>query len=191
MRNSLTPAFVRLHYTGNAHQHTMTFSYRPVFSGGGGTLTALTRGGDTINLDDGISEYVDALKQVLSIADAFTAWEAYTQATATSVPVWIGAGSLIDGGGQATGAITPWEQLTMSFRTTAGGRFRVQLMELPLPNDHVWFGDGMSAASGLAGIVTYLKGFSCIPLARDDAYVAGAIGARTKTNDVLRRRYMG
>lgn len=182
--NCLAPAYLKLFYESNGHDHVMTL---PVKNSGSGANFELERyDNSTIAQATGVTELMDVLLPLFDDSSSFSGWEAYLQADCESSPTFANAGTLMAADGTNVGAAAAWVQAVLTYKSSAGGRGKFQMMEGVFGiNTH-------TAISGLSGIVKdlsdYLISSDSWIYARDNGKLTLPLFYTTKVNDVLRKR---
>lgn len=189
--NSLAPGFFKLSYAVSipplSIEHTATIPCKPASTGGG--AWEVERNGGVINITaaDAIEGYVNVAKALMSDDVTFLYAELWLQADGTSDPVFA---ELYELGvaGTNTDPTRLINQITCSSRTSTGGQARQYLMSPAilanlnyLPPDYD-LGGVKAWADYISSDITWICG-------RDNGFVTSVKRARTKTNDVLRRRF--
>lgn len=184
--HSLYPGFVKMFYTGNAHQHTQIIPANIQFS------TLLDRweieqnSGTFLTFPDAMDVYTDVFADHLAGADGIGYAELYSVASEGADPLYVEGISLSVSGHISTGAV-PYSQGVIPFRTAAGGLYRFYAMEGGKAVgivDRLPVGDAVAAAT-----IGFLTGDDGWTRGRDGAKLVAATSYLTKTNDALRKRY--
>ena len=121
----------------------------------------------------------------------FSGIEYFSLADCVSAPVFQRAYDL-DGGvaGTATSADQEWLQSVMTFKTTLGGRYKLQFME------SIGVVDVKAPIAALVGdpilgpIAARLIDDAGVIVAYDGGYPSFGLNYVTKTNDVLRKKFL-
>jgi hypothetical protein len=190
MSNSLYPGFVRIHYESNGHPHKMVIPVTPV-SGTGGTDDfglELKGGGTATDWALAVSNFVEGqLDLFLHTSDTFGSAELWTMSSPTADPINVSVTDLSNTGA-STGAVLALGMMNMTWRTQAGGIYRLVVMEpagLAL-NDEQF----PPYTAQLLDMDTFLRGTTSFVHGRDGGFLSAPIRYLTKTNDALRKKYL-
>lgn len=187
-RNSLAPGFLKIFYTAQGHAHIMVLPVNPVAPAGNAT-NLLDSGGASQLWTAAVADIVLFLKGLLATTDTIDTAEIWTQASPTSVPIFQ-ASMTVGVAGTVSSTGTPYVQLRMSFRTSAGGRAVFQVMEPVFVPDTVSSAPLYGGNTHLQAVLSYISGNSSVIWGRDNHYIASGIKAVTKVNDTLRKKYL-
>lgn len=187
MQNSLSPGFCKLYYTAATREHVMTIPVIPYGTVTPGEEPQLTANDGTgIDLSDAMTNMANALKVRFPTDASFNHAEYWDMPTPTSNPVWIYDVTL-GIAGTATGSSTAGLQQVFTFRTDAGGLWRLYLME-PTGSPNV---ENLPPFSGNnATLINALYGVGYVVRGRDGGKLITCIRALTKTNDALRKKIL-
>lgn len=187
-RNSLSPGYLKIKYTSNAHPHVMTLPVNPVAPAGASTM--LTDSSAAPQLwTSAVADIVLILKALLKTTASIDSAEVWTQATPTSVPIFQ-ASVAVGVAGTSSAATVQWSQLAFSFRTAAGGRAKFVVLEGVNAVDNKYPAPLYAGNAAMQAVDSYLTGASCVVWGRDNAYIASGIQAVVKTNDALRKKFL-
>lgn len=184
--NCLAPAYLRIFYSANSHDHVLTI---PVINSGTGADFEVERyDNSTVDQQTAVEELLDLVVPFFATTATFTGWEAYTQLNCESTPVFKNPGTLSSVDGTNVGAAAAWYQATLTFKTALGGRGRFQMMEGVFGvNQHL-------PIVGLGGIVEALADWlisdSSFVWARDNSRLVLPVNYTTKMNDTLRKKFL-
>lgn len=184
--NCLAPAYLKVYYTSNGHEHVMTL---PVKNDGTGADFDLILYDDTTESQaEAMTDLVTLLQPLFNEADSFAGWEAYTQADCESAPVFRNAGTFTSIEGSNPSADEPWSQGVMTFKTSAGGRGRFQLMEGVFnPNSKL---AAPTFTGALEDLRDFLVGNTSFIYGRDNGKLLLPLNWVTKINDKLRDKFL-
>lgn len=183
--NSLYPGFWKLRYDSGVHTHTMIVPVKPELVGDvwyhydkDGNLTA--------DLETAATAFVNIIKVFLPDGGSFQDVELWTLSSPTAAPVFQ---ELVDLSiaGTNVGAAMNNGQLLFTFRTVAGGLYRLYLMESAGTLDSVsnppFSGATATAVAALVASSSYVAG-------RDGSFLSSCVRSITKVNDALRKKYL-
>jgi hypothetical protein len=184
--NCLAPGFFRLFYTSNGHNHVQTVGVDPTDSS---MATWRTSGGSTNAFDAALDAYVALIAPFFHTTDVFTGAEVYSMPTCADAPVFKFAYDLNGGvNGTSSSADVDWTQCVLTYRTKAGGKFKLQLMETIIASDEK---EALPTASAfIIALNTYLLGAGDVLYARDNSFPGFALNLVTKVNDKLRKKFL-
>ena len=189
------PLYAKVHYNVGSHSHVMTV---PLWCGSGFT-TPPEVGSDPMILSNDSGEttsqavlnaLVQALKHLLYSDSGFTTYDLFYKASIHTAPIWLFSGDFASAVGVATGTPKIASQLTITFRTSAGHHYRLQIMESEVGVDSVVGASDLIATSPWAAITTAVCGDASAIVGRDGSRVVAPLRLVTKTNDRLRRRFL-
>lgn len=186
--NSLSPGFVKLHYTFSSLTHTMTIPIIPT-----GTLTpgvvpnVMTYGGTPLGFAGALTALMTVMQPFFGGGTEFGNAEYWSQPTPEDDPLWIYTVGLgLPGTGVTAGA--QMLQQTITYRTSNGGLYRQFFMEPTgsiLPNSRNPYPFGAGAQTNMAN---YLMGATSWIYGRDGGKIIVPLFATGKFNDSLRKR---
>ena len=188
-RHALKPYWVRMTYQSLGNRHVMQFSVGGVLPWNTGTLpNVLQRGSDSQDLASAMIDFVSVLVGSFHSDFNVVDWQAYRQLGDDDAPVWTYAGVPAVSTGTATTVNTPFMQTTFSFRTGAGGRFKIVLVEASDLTDikHAYSNFGPGSAS--RALVDFILSDANFIQGRDGSYPIAFLSYETKTNNYLRRK---
>jgi len=188
MANCLAPGFIKLTYTANGHQHIQVVGIYPDNSTGSILRTA---GGSTNAFDAAIDAFVAKFAALFDTSSHYDGAELYTQADCSSAPVLQFVYDL--GGpvaGTGPGTAKQWQQNALTFKTSLGGRFKLQFMESSISANDSKAALSSFSADGIANLRDYVLGSSNVLYARDNSWPAFGLNRVTKTNDKLRKKFL-
>lgn len=188
--NSRAPAFVIIQYqrTGLLKPHSKSFTVLPASAPVvGSEPTIMRKGGVAQGFGDMINDYVTVwlplVAQDMSILQA----DFWSQPLPSDDPQFVYTVPIDTLGTSATNHRVA-QQEVFTFRSQNGGVMRHFSMETPAPENTVIF----PPFSGAAGAyVDYCTGDNSPFYARDNSYLSSVTSYKTKTNDVLKRKYIG
>lgn len=186
--NTLAPGFVKLHYIGPQNiQHTMTFG---VLNDNFALAipTIKTKDGSSVPINTAVAALVTILKALVAATVTFQDFDLWSKPTPTDDPVWLYNGSLAVVGTNGTASVAN-SQLVASYRSGAGGNGKIYLLEQSYPVNNLYKPAAYGDASKLA-LANYLIGSSCMVYARDNGFPVTVPRMMTKTNDVMRKRFV-
>lgn len=185
--NCLAPAYAQVLYNSNGHDHVQRLPLKNVDAG---MVNVHEKDGTSTALDGAILIYLNKLAAILDVTAVINGVEFYTQADCTSAPVFVRnypIGAAIPGTEAA--AVVPWTQIVMTFKTTLGGRFKLQIMEVPYaPDQKLPLGGGVDA--NVDAMTAYLLSASEIVAAYDGGFPSVQLNFVSKINDTLRKKYL-
>ena len=189
MGNDLSPAYIKYHYTANAHQHVMTLPTK--------LAGAITPGEEphVLNHDNSeslasvfISDLTAVLVPFLKTTDSFGVWEVWSKPLPSDDPVFIFAAS--DGSNGTDTAINqPATEAVFSWRTAHKGGLKIYLMEGTTP-PNVRFAIPPDGAAQVIALDTFVRSDACALYARNNDAPLVMLSYIGKVNDVLRRKYL-
>jgi len=193
MSNSISPGYVKLFYdnlVGTVNfRHTAVIPVTPEDEGGGVWTLQRRGGGTNIALPDAMDEYVALVKGIVNASTTFTVAELWSKPTPESDPMFIELyeiGVVGTDGGSASAA----NQMTLTFRSTEGGTGRTVVMgTVVLPNQS-FLPPSWTGATGIGEIADYVCAADTWVTCRDGGFAYAPIRAMTKTNDVVRRKFL-
>lgn len=189
--NSLYPAFVKMFYSVSNRQHVQTISinytYNAADVGGDPTLIQVVTPNGLIAFKTALDAWIGLLKPAFNTAAQFGNVELWAYPTINDDPRFITSFSANTAGTSGT-ATVPYSQSTWSFRSTNGGILKVVLLDTVFPVNVR--DDAPITTVGATGVVSGITLPSYPFLARDGGRGFTPIRLLTKTNDVLRKRYM-
>lgn len=188
--NSLYPGFVKFLYNANSHPHVHVLPVAlDTWSSAGGTpdlYNLSTKGGSSVDFGTFVDAYLTLVKALFNTGSEFSVAELWGYTDPDSDPTFLSAYAAAVNGTSATAA-SPYTQLTLTFRSAAGGVSRITLMEgVTTPNQvnaFPWTG-------GYDALADYLMGSTSPVIARDGGFLISGIRWAAKTNDALRRKYL-
>lgn len=184
--NSLYPGFVKLHYSILSREHTMTIPTKPFQAIGGQWFLEMKNtpgGGLWTTLVDA---FAAAIKPLLHTTGTFTNAELWTMSSPTADPVFEEVYNVNVAGTNATAAVA-YGQVSMTYRTQGGGLYRFVLLEASqAPNVEIF----PPYVSPYLAINTYLIGNTSMVFGRNGGALIAPIRILSKTNDMLRRKYL-
>lgn len=182
--NSLYPGFVKLFYTSAASLHTQTLPCKPFVAVGGEWWLESKAGGAGNSWKIFVDNYAAVMRTFFPAVSTITFAELWTLATPTAVPVFQDTHQLNVVGTNGT-AVVPMSQIVTTFRTQAGGRLKIQYMDVSFnPNAEIQ-PPFTGALLALSNYLTQGTGWVC---GRNGGFPIQAIRALTKTNDHLRKK---
>lgn len=188
--NSLYPAFVRFYYavSGRQHVHQVPVGFSPgsVTPGADPTTVALISPGGAVTFDDFCATYVAWIAALYNTAaTSFSRAELWEVASPGADPTFVSVEYLGTTGSSAS-AVNPYSQLTISFRTSAGGILKIVLLDqVQAANVR----DDFPVANVAVGaIASYILSTASPIIGRDNGRPVAGIRFLTKTNDVIRKR---
>lgn len=187
-QNSLSPGYVKLFYKRDTVEHTMvipTKFYTAPTPGSEPSL--LTHAAGQYPFEDAVNDLCDFLLPISGTNMTFDSAEVWYQPTPADDPLWIFTVA-IDKTGTFAGTAVNAGQLVMTFRSNAGGLYRLYLMESAIPVNQV--GVPAEFTTAQTNLSNYVKDGPSWIYARDNGYPIVCLGFKTKTNDVLRRRLL-
>lgn len=188
MSNDLAPAFVKLYYQSNGHNHVATIPC--VFSGTivpGEKPLVIIKSGSPIDVDVAITAYWAVQKAQLKATDSLLSYECYEKQPGEDPDFFFGDDLPIVG--TNGGTTLPFSQVSATFRTGLGGLLRLFLMEcVTTINTKTAL---RTTAGGYAGaLATYVLGNTSWIIGRDGATPITGLWVTTKYNDALRRKFL-
>lgn len=186
--NTLAPGFVKLHYIGAQNiQHTMTFG---VLNDNFALAipTIKTKDGSSVAINTAVSAFVTILKALMAASVTFQDFDLWSKPTPTDDPIWLYNGSLAVVGTNAAATVAN-SQLVASYRSGAGGNGKIYLLEQSYAVNNVYKPTAYGDAAKLA-LANYLIGTSSMVYARDNGFPVSVPRMMTKTNDVMRKRFV-
>ena len=187
-QNSLSPAFVKLFYSRTGVEHTMTiptkFYTAPTV---GESPSLLTHAGGQYPFDNAVDDLILYLKPLWANTMSFGHAEVWSQPTPEDDPLWIYTYAVGVAGTSANANVIA-SQIVMTFRSTLGGLFRLYGMEASYAVNQAFSLAGFDTALG--NLSTYIIASASWVYARDNGKPITTLGAKTKTNDVLRRKLL-
>jgi len=185
-RHSLFPNSITIHYTANAHNHAQVLPIG-VIAGSAPGWTVPVRVGSPVDWRDA----VDALAALYAILLPTTASVDYAELftyEATDAPAEFLAAHVIDVAGVSGGSSAPFVQTVMPFKALGGTSLRFTLLETIISaNIHVPFS---GLPGGLDDIADFILSDDDWIITRGGDYPSVSLGATTKVNDKLRKRYL-
>jgi len=185
--NSLSPAFMKLFYTGNGRGHVATIPI--TFSGGftpGVLPSLLAKNGTAVAGDVAADGFAAIFTPFLNTGDEVSRVEYFSWPSPADDVIFIYAVDVAAAGESALAALED-SMLTMSFRTNLGGVLKFVILDAALSAVNVReippFTPGSRAIDAATAIT---DAFSCWK-GRDGGYAIAGIALTTKTNDKLRR----
>lgn len=190
MKYSLAPGFIVVRYTTNGHPHRMNLPVAPAaLYSPGDTPSFQPNSGAPIDLSTFAADFGTAFRPFFANTGTYDSVEYWQQPDHTDDPLFINSDISAAGVGTNVTACVAWSEGVMTFRTDAGGIFKMYVMEGSLAvNDHKLpplYG-GFAACQGMAA---YLLGTSGIVRGRDNGKILMGLNLYTKTSDALRRKY--
>lgn len=191
MINSLSPAFLKLFYTFSAITHVMTL---PVIPNGAWTPGVepdlLTYGGGSQSLSGCMSLLMPVIRPFFGTGTEFNRVEAWSKPTPESDPIWTYT-ETIGLAGSAASASANNLQGVVTFRTDAGGLFKLYMMEMQ-SGQNVNLRDPYPFTTTLAtNLANMLQASTSFVYGRDGGKMVVPLYYTTKYNDALRKRRLG
>jgi hypothetical protein len=134
-----------------------------------------------------MDEYDSHLKTLLKTTDGITRHELYTIDAEGAEPVFRDAYDVVVAGTSA-GTVEAYNQLTISFRTTGGGRARHVIMEQAVAASST-FDRAPLAAGTVKSYADYVVNTGTFIRGRDGYPLGSAASAIGKISDALRKKY--
>lgn len=188
MHNSLSPGFVKIRYQYATRPHTMTLPVLPDVTPVVGVEPIFkNKGGGTADMDTAIGMLLTVLRPFFFTDMDLQSAEFWSQPTADSDPVWI-YNLPIAMAGTGTGATAQIKQGCMTFRTGAGGIYKMFFMEPATSATSVVLTAYPFPAGALTNMANFLTGNTGWIVGRDGAFPAVGITYTTKDNDKLRKK---
>ena len=193
-KNSLYPGFIRLEYISNGHPHVQTLPCKPFISIG--STWFVEKKADPLGglWTTSVQALVDLYKPLFSTTTTFTTASLWTMAAPDADPQFQEEFAINQAATETTVPV-PNSQISVCFRTSAGGLARLYLMEVrgtlntvALPPGYGAFGG--SLATSFAAIVNFLKGTNSFVVGRDGGWLVAGLRAFHKTNDALRKKFL-
>lgn len=148
-----------------------------------------TKAGASVVTDTAIHSAVVLIAALFANADTFSGVEYFTQADCVSAPVYQRSYDLSGGVSGSSGQPdTAWGQVVLTFKTTLGGRFKLQLMEPSYAVDQK-FALSAGVDVNVDALVNYLHTAADVVAAYDNGYPQLPLNFVSKTNDTLRKKY--
>jgi len=184
--HDIAPGFVVLTYASPYGTHKQTIPIaNPVFALGAWSIDE--KGTPAQLWTTAVTAFCNALKPLMGTDVSYSAAELYTKAVGAA-PVLVDTATLsITGTGGA--AAQKASELSIAFRTAAGGRGRVTVLDAPFTPNARYVPPAYTGLTAVATFVSYLLGSSDMYFGRDGAWPQIAGKALTKTNDALRHKY--
>ena len=185
--NSLSEGFIRLTYTGVTKPHhiilPINFDGTPT-PGVEPNLT--TKGGDSIGVEAGLDGFIDVYGNFFNTGVRFGLAEVYAVNPTTEERTFIYAWN-VDRTGDDGNAAQENVRLTMTFKTVAGGRLNIVMMEPVNHYDTLEFPPYVPLSRELL-MSNYITGDDSIVIGRDNTYAFVPVTMKGKIDDVLRKR---
>lgn len=186
--NSLYPGFLKITYTNNLIQHSMTVPVNPV---GGYTIGVapqlVTAIGGTVGMAAAVTTIMTALRPAFAPTTLFDAAEAWFYAGVDSDPEWVWT-EPIGLAGTSASAVMVMGETVMSFRTVYGGIFKCYLMEPSLAftiNTRQAWPAFPAAATTIANMILNA---SSVYRGRDNGNIVIPMWNSVKTSDAIRKK---
>jgi hypothetical protein len=184
--NCLAPAYLKLFYTANSHAHVLTLPVIPEVSEV--NFNVLQYDDTPISQASALTALLPFLEALYPAGASFTGWEAYTQLNCSSPPIFRNAGTLTSHNGSNGGSSRAWGMATMTWKTALGGRGKMVLLEGCFGNDSI---EPLAGDTGPFGDLSdFMMSDDGWVWARDNSRLSLALNYTTKTNDILRRKYI-
>ena len=146
----------------------------------------INTGSNIVTAGTGVNAYVTALKAFLHTSSSYTGWEAWIKEPGEDATFLYGEDISIVG--TSASAIVPYSQITVTFRSTAGGIGKCVIMEgTQAVNQRI--PARITAAAPVGALVTFLLGDTNPRRTRDNGIYTSGIFYTTKTNDALRKKF--
>lgn len=187
--HDISPGFVKIRYGKTGQKHTATIPCKPVGIPTAGVDPNLTTYSGSVLFSTAMDAWANMIAAAFPPTHSFDSASFWYKPTDDDDPVWIWEHTFT--GIIGTGAATdhPAAEGIMTFRTALGGLMKLYFLGIVLAVDSV-----QSPSAGLSNpyddIFPFAVGTSSWIYGRDDAKLIGLITLKTKTNDVLRRKYL-
>lgn len=195
MLNSLYPGFVRIEYVAGGHPHTQTLPVKPFqVVGGGWGLEKPIAPAQYASWSDGITAWVTIVRTLFHTSTNFVTASLWTLAAPESDPQFRDEVSL-GIAGMSSSTTSANSQLSVGFRTDAGGILKLMFMESAVTVNQVgvpaaYTGLAAPGAASMVAIAAFLKGNENCFYGRDGGRPIASLRAFTKTNDALRKKFV-
>jgi len=185
-RHSPFPNSITIHYTSNAHNHSMVVPVGAV-AGSAPGWTLPVRSGAPVDWRTAVDDLADLFKILFSASSSIDYAELFTY-EATDAPAEFLAAHTIDTAGTSGGAAVPYVQTVMPFKSLGGTSIRLTLLESIISaNVHVPYS---SLPGGLDTIADFILSDDDWIITRGGDFPLVSLGATSKVNDKLRKRYL-
>lgn len=187
--NSISPAYIELHYTSGGHPHTALWC---VSLGAGFTPGVepelVCKVGSPVAAGTKITELITLLQPFFHTTDTFNNYFVFSKPLPADPPVFIWSGT-IGVAGSASAADTPCGEAVFSFKTPNAGGLKLYLMETIYANN---LKDALPATTGTPerALTDYMTGGNAFVIARNNSFPLIPLFLTTKLNDHLRRKYL-
>lgn len=189
--NNLKPGYITIFYTFAAMQHKMTFPVIPVPGWNvGDEPTIETKGVADVTMSAAITALMPLIRPFFGAGVDFGRAEAWFYPDGSDDPVWVYTHTIGLVGTHATQS-NPAAQGVLTFRTAAGGVYKIYMMEVsggiaintrdPFP---------FSAAIN-TNLAAYLVSANSWVYGRDNAPLVVPMNYTSKYNDAIRKKRLG
>lgn len=189
MANSLWPGFVKLKYISNGHIHYQVLPVQPDGPEAGVEPSFLLRNGvDNVLMSTAVDAYIALIDNFFPASTNFVLAEYWNIANVGDDPVFFYA-YLIGAVGVNASPSVENEQIVITLRSNVGGILKLYYMEgsfsVNLVDDYPFSNVAVGALADY--LVDPSTGWVC---ARDGGFPISPLRMTTKTNDVLRKKYL-
>lgn len=185
-RHSLFPNSITIHYTTNAHGHSMVLPVG-VVAGSAPGWTLPVRVGSPVDWRAAVDAWADLIAPLIDTSSSIDYAELFTY-EATGSPAEFLAAHTIDVAGTNVGTDIPFVQAVFPFKAAGNTSLRLTLLEsLCGANVHVPYSSIPSGYSDLADFILSDDGWI---ITRGGDYPNVSLGLTSKVNDKLRKRYL-
>lgn len=189
-QNSLYPGFVRLHYAQATKKHVMVVPVKPYFSAGSAWwIQGLASPANDSFWQTATNAFIQSMQPLFHSTVTFSLGELWTIASVGADPVFVDSFTPTFTGSSA-GAVNVNSQAVMTFRSENGGLYRLYMMETSVPNNTVAYPPAYTGATGFAAVATAVMANTSMVKARDGGHCIASLRAVTKTNDMLRQKFL-
>lgn len=185
-RHSLFPNSVTIHYTNNGHSHLMSLPVGAV-AGSAPGWTLPVRAGSPIDWRTAVDDFAELLKVGFPTSGSIDYAELFTY-EATGSPAEFLAAHTIDVAGTNGSATQPFVQAVFPFKALGGTSMRLTILESVFgANVHVPYA---GIVSGFIEIPDFILSDDDWIITRGGDFPFVSLGATSKVNDKLRKRYL-
>lgn len=186
-QNSLYPAFTKIMYGAAGSPHTMVLPMIPDGVPSIGLDPMVTTRTTSVLWSTYVTTFLNLLKVFYNAATDFSVAEFYIMEDPEANPQFCyGSNPAISG--TNAGANTSMSQTVVTFRTYAGGIFKLYLMEAVATVNQVVTAPFPAGAT--KNLSDHIVGTQCAIVGRDGGFALAPLRSIGKTNDALRKKLL-
>lgn len=184
MAHSLAPSFLKVFYTSSGHVHVQLL---PVYGHYVlGDVYLVSNAGSDILFHTAVDAYVQRYKALFNVGDAINYVEYWEQADENADPVWKETYEVAVSGTN-NGADVANSETVYTFRCDDGSLLKVYAMENA--NLYTFYDRAPLTSGSNKDFADWVVGSTGIIQSRAGGRPSAVISARSKINDILRKKY--